>query len=38
MRERAGSIGTSLKIESQPGQGTTVELDWEAEGKYGTDE
>jgi len=28
MRERAGSIGASLKIESQPGQGTTVELDW----------
>ena len=28
MRERASSIGASLKIESQPGQGTTVELDW----------
>jgi nitrate/nitrite-specific signal transduction histidine kinase len=28
MRERANSIGASLKIESQPGQGTTVELDW----------
>jgi len=28
MRERASSIGACLKIESQPGQGTTVELDW----------
>ena len=28
MRERASSIGASLKIESQPGQGTAVELDW----------
>jgi nitrate/nitrite-specific signal transduction histidine kinase len=28
MRERAHSIGASLKIESQAGQGTTVELDW----------
>ncbi len=28
MRERASSIGASLKIESQVGQGTTVELDW----------
>ncbi len=28
MRERAGSIGANLKIESQVGQGTTVELDW----------
>jgi len=28
MRERANSIGASLKIESQVGQGTTVELDW----------
>ena len=28
MRERANSIGASLKIESQSGQGTTVELDW----------
>ncbi|UCD42453.1 MAG: HAMP domain-containing protein [Chloroflexota bacterium] len=28
MRERANSIGASLKIESQLGQGTTVELDW----------
>jgi two-component system nitrate/nitrite sensor histidine kinase NarX len=28
MRERANSIGASLKIESQPGQGTTAELDW----------
>jgi nitrate/nitrite-specific signal transduction histidine kinase len=28
MRERASSIGASLQIESQVGQGTTVELDW----------
>jgi signal transduction histidine kinase len=28
MRERAGSIGADLKIESQLSQGTTVELDW----------
>ncbi len=28
MRERANSIGASLKIESQVGQGTTVELGW----------
>jgi signal transduction histidine kinase len=28
MRERASSIGACLKIDSQPGQGTTVELDW----------
>jgi nitrate/nitrite-specific signal transduction histidine kinase len=28
MRERANSIGASLKIESQSGQGTTIELDW----------
>jgi nitrate/nitrite-specific signal transduction histidine kinase len=28
MRERAGSIGAILKIESQPGQGTSVALDW----------
>jgi len=28
MRERANSIGAILKIESQLGQGTTVELDW----------
>jgi nitrate/nitrite-specific signal transduction histidine kinase len=28
MRERANSIGASLKIESQLSQGTTVELDW----------
>jgi nitrate/nitrite-specific signal transduction histidine kinase len=28
MRERAHSIGANLKIESQIGQGTTVELDW----------
>jgi nitrate/nitrite-specific signal transduction histidine kinase len=28
MRERANSIGARLKIESQVGQGTSVELDW----------
>jgi nitrate/nitrite-specific signal transduction histidine kinase len=28
MRERANSIGARLKVESQVGQGTTVELDW----------
>jgi signal transduction histidine kinase len=28
MRERASSIGADLKIDSQAGQGTTVELDW----------
>jgi nitrate/nitrite-specific signal transduction histidine kinase len=28
MHERASSIGASLKIESQLGQGTTIELDW----------
>ena len=30
MRERAGLIGGRLTIESQPGQGTTLKLDWEA--------
>ena len=30
MRERASSIGARLMIESQPDQGTTVMLDWEA--------
>ena len=38
MRERASSIGASLKIESQVGQGTTVELDWRSARKDGTDE
>lgn len=33
MRERAGSIGADLRIESQVGQGTTVELDWRPAGK-----
>jgi nitrate/nitrite-specific signal transduction histidine kinase len=28
MRERANSIGACLSVESQMGQGTTVELDW----------
>ena len=31
MRERALSIGASLKIESQAGQGTTVQLEWSSE-------
>jgi nitrate/nitrite-specific signal transduction histidine kinase len=30
MRERASSIGATLKIKSQVGEGTTVELDWNA--------
>jgi len=30
MRERVDSIGARLTIESQIGQGTTVELDWRA--------
>jgi nitrate/nitrite-specific signal transduction histidine kinase len=30
MHERASSIGASLKIKSQVGQGTTVELDWKS--------
>jgi len=30
MRERANSIGADLRIESQVGQGTTVELDWKS--------
>jgi signal transduction histidine kinase len=30
MRERANSIGAGFKIESQSGQGTTVELDWKS--------
>jgi len=38
MRERASSIGASLKIESQSGQGTTAELDWRSARKEGTDE
>ncbi len=38
MRERATSIGAGLKIESQPGQGTTVDLDWSSVRKDGTDE
>jgi signal transduction histidine kinase len=38
MRERASSIGASLMIESQPGQGTTVALDWGPAQKEGTDE
>ncbi len=31
MRERAGSIGARLEIESQVGQGTSVELNWRRE-------
>jgi len=38
MRERASSIGARLKIESQSGQGTTIELDWRPVQKEGTDE
>ena len=38
MRERAESIGASLSIESQLGQGTTVELDWKSARKDGSDE
>jgi nitrate/nitrite-specific signal transduction histidine kinase len=38
MRERANSIGAYLKIESQVGQGTTVELDWRPAREEGTDE
>jgi signal transduction histidine kinase len=37
MRERAGSIGATLMIESQVGQGTTVELDWRAARKEDID-
>jgi nitrate/nitrite-specific signal transduction histidine kinase len=33
MHERANSIEANLKIESQSGQGTTVELDWKQERK-----
>jgi len=38
MRERTNSIGANLKIESQVGQGTTVELIWESEGEVKTNE
>ncbi len=38
MRERASSIGARLEIDSQPGQGTTVELDWRPAQKDGTDD
>jgi nitrate/nitrite-specific signal transduction histidine kinase len=38
MRERADSIGASLKIESQVGQGTAIELIWNGIGKEGRDE
>ena len=30
MRERANSIGATFIIESQVGQGTTIELDWKS--------
>jgi signal transduction histidine kinase len=33
MRERAVSIGASLRIESQLSQGTTIELDWRSSQK-----
>jgi len=36
--ERASSIGVSLMIESQPGLGTTVTMDWSTLLKEGTDE
>jgi len=38
MRERASSIGASLQVESQIGQGTTIELDWRSTRKEETDE
>ncbi len=38
MRERAGSIGASLQIDSQPGNGATVTLDWSPAWKDGNDE
>ena len=38
MRERASSIGAFLSIESQPGQGTTVRLDWKAANENATTE
>jgi nitrate/nitrite-specific signal transduction histidine kinase len=38
MRERASSIGAILTIQSQVGQGTTIELDWNSAEKEGTDE
>jgi signal transduction histidine kinase len=38
MRERANSIGASLSIESQLGQGTSVALDWRSDRKDGSDE
>lgn len=38
MRERAASIGAFLQIESQPGQGTLVELDWKSGRKDESDE
>jgi nitrate/nitrite-specific signal transduction histidine kinase len=37
MRERASAIGACLQIESQPGHGTTVELDWRPPRKEGPD-
>ncbi|NLS80084.1 MAG: sensor histidine kinase [Chloroflexi bacterium] len=33
MRERAGSIGACLKVDSRVGQGTTVTLDWRSAGR-----
>ena len=38
MRERAGSIGAGIEIQSRVGQGTTIELDWNSAEKEGTDE
>jgi nitrate/nitrite-specific signal transduction histidine kinase len=38
MRERANSIGACLKMETRPGHGTRVELDWRPPRKEGVDE
>jgi nitrate/nitrite-specific signal transduction histidine kinase len=38
MRERASSIGARLTIDTQPGQGTMVKLDWGPARKEGLDE
>jgi signal transduction histidine kinase len=38
MRERASSIGADLKIDSQVGQGTALELDWRLPGRVETHE
>jgi nitrate/nitrite-specific signal transduction histidine kinase len=38
MRERASSIGACFTLESQPGQGTTMVVDWHPVNKYGRTE